>query len=48
MMIWLIMELKKHLILKHSVNEFVNGKNYKNGIEIFWGYAKHELSKLKA
>ena len=24
-----------------------NGKNHVNGIENFWGYAKHRLSKFK-
>ena len=32
---------------KHSKNEFANGKNHINGIENFWGYAKHRLSKFK-
>ena len=33
--------------MKHSKNEFANGKNHINGIENFWGYAKHRLSKFK-
>jgi len=38
---------KAHYRVKHSKNEFVNGKNHINGIENFWGYAKHRLSKFK-
>ena len=33
--------------VKHSKNEFANGKNHINGIENFWGHAKHRLSKFK-
>jgi len=33
--------------VKHSKNELANGKNHINGIENFWGYAKHRLSKFK-
>ena len=36
-----------HYRVKHSKNEFVNGKNHINSIENFWGYAKHRLSKFK-
>ena len=36
-----------HYRVKHSKNEFANGKNHINGIENFWGYAKHRLSKFK-
>ena len=38
---------KEHFRVKHSQNEFANGKNHINGIENFWGYAKHRLSKFK-
>ena len=38
---------KEHYRLKHSKNEFANGKNHINGIENFWGYAKHRLAKFK-
>ena len=37
-----------HYRVKHSKNEFANGKNHINGIENFWGYAKHRLSKFKS
>ena len=38
---------KEHYRVKHSKNEFANGKNHINGIENFWGYAKHRLAKFK-
>jgi len=38
---------KKHYRVKHGNNEFVNGDNHINGIESFWGYVKHRLSKFK-
>ena len=38
---------KAHYRVKHSKNEFALGKNHINGIENFWGYAKHRLSKFK-
>jgi len=38
---------KAHYRVKHSKNEFANGKNHINGIENFWGYAKHRLSKFQ-
>ena len=38
---------KAHYRVKHSQNEFANGKNHINGIENFWGYAKLRLSKFK-
>ena len=38
---------KAHYRVKHSKNEFANGKNHINGIENFWGYAKHRLAKFK-
>ena len=40
-------EALAHYRVKHSKNEFANGKNHINGIENFWGYAKHRLSKFK-
>ena len=30
---------KAHYRVKHSQNEFANGRNHINGIENFWGYA---------
>lgn len=38
---------KEHYRVKHSQSEFAKGKNHINGIENFWGYAKHRLSKFK-
>ena len=38
---------KTHYRVKHNQNEFANGKNHINGIENFWGYYKHRLSKFK-
>ena len=38
---------KAHYRVKHSKNEFALGKNHINGIENFWGYAKHRLIKFK-
>ena len=38
---------KAHYRVKHSKNEFANGKNHINSIENFWGYAKHRLAKFK-
>ena len=38
---------KAHYRVKHSQNEFANGRNHINGIENFWGYAKLRLSKFK-
>ena len=38
---------KAHYRVKHSKNEFALGKNHINGIENFWGYAKHRLSKFR-
>ena len=39
--------VKAHYRVKHSKNEFANGKNHINGIENFQGYAKHRLAKFK-
>jgi transposase-like protein len=39
---------EKHLRVNHSDNEFSDGAgNHINGIESFWGYAKHRLVKFK-
>ena len=38
---------KAHYRVKHSKNEFANGKNHINGIENFRCYAKHRLAKFK-
>lgn len=38
---------KEHYRVKHSKNEFANGKNHINGIENFCGYCKLRLNKFK-
>ena len=39
---------EKHFRVKHNLNEFSDGAgNHINGIEGFWGYAKHRLTKFK-
>ena len=38
---------KAHYRVKHFKNEFALGRNHINGIENFWGYAKHRLSKFR-
>ena len=39
---------EKHFRVNHCGNEFSDGKgNHVNGIESFWGFAKHRLSKFK-
>jgi len=39
---------EKHFRVDHGKNEFSKGNgNHINGIESFWGYAKHRLSKFK-
>jgi len=39
---------EKHFRVNHSKNEFsAGGGNHINGIEDFWGYAKHRLTKFK-
>lgn len=38
---------KEHYRVKHCQSEFAKGKSHINGIENFWGYAKHRLSKFK-
>ena len=37
---------KAHYRVKHSKNEFANGRSHINGIENFWGYAKARLSQF--
>jgi len=38
---------KKHYRVKHSKDNFANGKAHINGIENFWGIAKVRLSKFR-
>ena len=38
---------KEYYRVKHCQSEFAKGRNHINGIENFWGYAKHRLSKFK-
>jgi transposase len=38
---------KKHYRVKHSNNQFSNGKAHVNGIENFWGIAKTRLVKFR-
>lgn len=33
--------------MKHSKNEFANGANHINGIENFWAFAKHRMTKFR-
>ena len=40
------MGYKTHYRIKHGKNEFVNGKNHINGIEILWSLAKRRLEKF--
>ena len=35
-----------HKKVKHHENEFANGDNHINGIESFWSWTKHRLSKF--
>ena len=37
----------KHLRVRHADNEFAIKDNHINGIESFWGYAKHRLARFK-
>ena len=39
---------KAHYRVKHSKNEFANGRSHINGIENFWGYAKARLGGFTA
>ena len=41
------MGYEKHFRVSHGSNEFAKGANHINGIESFWGYAKHRLNKFK-
>jgi transposase len=43
----LITEGYEHYRIFHSEDEFARGKNHVNGVESFWGYAKHRLQKFK-
>jgi transposase-like protein len=36
----------RHFRVHHGDNEFAAGANHINGIESFWGYAKHRLTKF--
>jgi transposase len=38
---------KKHYRVKHSDNQFADGKNHINGIENFWGLCKVRLAKFR-
>lgn len=38
---------EKHFRVHHGRNEFRRGSSHINGIESFWGYAKHRLTKFK-
>jgi transposase-like protein len=40
------MGYKKHYRVNHGQNEFVRGNQHVNGIEGFWGFAKHRLVKF--
>jgi transposase-like protein len=40
------MGFQKHYRVNHGQNEFVRGRNHVNGIEGFWGFAKHRLVKF--
>lgn len=42
----LILNGYDHFRIHHHENEFARGKNHVNGIESFWSYAKHRLTKL--
>jgi transposase len=37
----------RHLRVEHGRNEFANDQSHINGIESFWAYAKHRLTKFK-
>jgi transposase len=43
----LITEGYTHHRIYHSKDEFARGKNHVNGVESFWGFAKHRLQKFK-
>jgi transposase-like protein len=37
----------RHLRVNHGDDQFVDGRSHINGIESFWAYAKHRLTKFK-
>ncbi|MEM9346428.1 MAG: IS1595 family transposase [Planctomycetota bacterium] len=37
----------RHLRVNHGEDQFVDGRSHINGIESFWAYAKHRLTKFK-
>ena len=41
------MGYEKHLRIKHKEGQFAIKENHINGIESFWGFAKHRLGKFK-
>ena len=38
---------KEHYRVKHSANQFADGRNHINGIENFWGICKVRLAKFR-
>jgi transposase-like protein len=40
------MGFQKHRRVDHGSEQFASGPNHINGIESFWGYAKHRLTKF--
>ena len=38
---------KEHYRIKHSANQFADGRNHINGIENFWGLCKVRLAKFR-
>ncbi|MDR2360237.1 MAG: IS1595 family transposase, partial [Oscillospiraceae bacterium] len=40
------MGFQQYYRVNHGENEFVRGENHINGIEGFWGFAKHRLVKF--
>jgi len=36
-----------HKVVYHGRSQFADGENHINGIESFWGYAKHRIRKFK-
>ena len=38
---------KEHYRVKHSANQFADGKNHINGIESFWGICKVRFAKFR-
>ena len=37
---------ERHFRVHHGANEFAVGRNHINGIESFWGFAKHRMTKF--